>query len=132
VSEPVVLDSSALLALVNDEPGADGVASILPRAVIGSVNLAEVVGKLSETGFSRAEIDEIVAEVAPDVRPFTLEQAIAAGELRRSTRAIGLSLGDRACIALGVELKALVMTCDRVWAKIDQQAIEGARIEVVR
>ncbi len=115
----VVLDASALLALLNAEPGADTVAAALPEAVIGAVNYAEVVSKLAEAGLSEAELRETLDGLALDVRPFDRAQAHAAGLLRPATRARGLSLGDRACLALGRALQAPVLTTDSAWEGLD-------------
>ncbi|MGL5114070.1 MAG: type II toxin-antitoxin system VapC family toxin [Beijerinckiaceae bacterium] len=131
VTEPIVLDSSAILALLNDEPGAERVEAILDRAVVGVANLAEVAAKLSEKGLSRAEVEEALA-ILHDVRPMSREHAIVAGMLRLPTRSLGLSLGDRACLALAMELKACAMTCDGAWANLDPSAIGQASVEMLR
>ena len=86
MSKAVVLDSSALLCLLNGEAGADRVAEALPSAVIGAVNLAEVVTKLRERGLSGEEVEEALGGFNLDVRPFTAVQATAAGHLRQATR----------------------------------------------
>jgi PIN domain nuclease of toxin-antitoxin system len=113
-----VLDASAVLALLDAEPGADKVAEVLVDAIIGTVNLAEVHTKLMERGQSGrqalAEILSIVGEVAP----FTEEHAAITGSLRTSTMHLGLSLGDRACLALGIALGAEVYTAERLWAQL--------------
>ena len=70
--------------------------------------------------------------VIHDVRPMTEEQALTAGALRMPTRSIGLSLGDRACIALAMELGATAMTCDQAWTSIDPLIISGARVDLLR
>lgn len=128
VSEPFVLDSSALLCLLNRERGSQRVTEALEGAVISAVNFAEAVGKLRERGLSDAEVREVHASLPLDVRPFTEVQAFAAGALRPLTRALGLSLGDRACLALALELGGVALTADRDWAKLDI----GVEIEVVR
>jgi PIN domain nuclease of toxin-antitoxin system len=119
VSKPTVLDSSALLCLLGAEAGADEVASALPDAVIGAVNLAEVIAKLRERGLSAAEVHSVLDGLPLDVRPFTASQAHATGGLRPATRHLGLSLGDRACLALAMELGAAALTADRDWLKLD-------------
>jgi PIN domain nuclease of toxin-antitoxin system len=128
VSKAVVLDSSALLCLLNGETGAERVAEALPSAVIGAVNLAEVVTKLRERGLSAEEVEEALGGFNLEVRPFTAAQAYAAGYLRQATRSQGLSLGDRACLALAVELGAPALTADQAWGKMDA----GATVEVIR
>ena len=128
MSKAVVLDSSALLCLLNGEAGAERVAEALPSAVIGAVNLAEVVTKLRERGLSAEEVEEALGGFNLDVRPFTAVQAYATGHLRQATRSQGLSLGDRACLALAVELGAPALTADQAWGKVDA----GAAVEVIR
>lgn len=127
-SQGVVLDSSALLCVLNGEVGAARVASVLPSAVIGAVNLAEVVTKLREKGLTTEEADEVLGGLHLDVRSLTPVQATATGHLRPATRAQGLSLGDRACLALAAELGAVVLTTDRAWAEV----AVSVEIEVIR
>ena len=124
----VVLDSSALLCLLNDEPGAARVVVALPSAVVGAVNLAEVVTTLRERGLSAEEVDEVFSHLHLDVRPLTAAQATATGHLRPATRAQGLSIGDRACLALAAELGAVVLTTDHAWA----EAEVGVEVELIR
>ena len=128
MNKAVVLDSSALLCLLNGEDGAERVAEALPFAVIGAVNLAEVVTKLRERGLSVEEVEEVLGGLNLDVRPFTALQAYATGHLRQATRSQGLSLGDRACLALAVELGAPALTADQAWGKVEA----GAIVEVIR
>ena len=128
MSKAVVLDSSALLCLLNGETGAERVAEALPSAVIGAVNLAEVVTKLRERGLSAEEVEEALGGFNLDVRPLTAAQAYSTGHLRQATRSQGLSLGDRACLALAVELGAPALTADQAWSKVET----GASVEVIR
>jgi len=111
-SDRIVLDASALLCLLNDEPGADRVAAILTRSLIGAVNLAEVVSKLRERGLSAAEVGEALGGLHLDIRPLSTRQAMTIGDLRPATRSLGLSLGDRACLALAIDLHADIYTTD--------------------
>ena len=131
MTDTIVLDSSAILALLNDEPGASKVEAVLDRAIVGAANLAEVAAKLGEKGLGKEEV-EVVLAVIHDVRPMTQEQALAAGALRMPTRSMGLSMGDRACIALAMELGATAMTCDRAWNSLDPTIISGARVDMLR
>ena len=124
----VVLDSSALLCLLQAEPGAERVAETLATALVSAVNVAETVGKLREAGLSAAEVRDVLGSLPLDVRPFTDDRAHAAGALRLATRALGLSLGDRACLALALETNALALTTDRRWLKLDV----GVAIEALR
>ena len=124
----VVLDSSALLCVLNGETGAERVAKVLPSAVIGAVNLAEVVTKLRERGLSVEEVDDVLGGLNLDVRPLTAAQACATGHLRPGTRTLGLSLGDRACLALAAELGGTALTADQAWAGAEA----GVDVEVIR
>jgi PIN domain nuclease of toxin-antitoxin system len=124
----VVLDSSALLCVLNGEAGAERVGQALPSAVIGAVNLAEVVAKLRERGLSVEEVDEVLGGLHLDVCPLTAAQAYTTGHLRVVTRAQGLSLGDRACLALAAELGAIALTADQAWAGAEA----GVEVEVIR
>jgi PIN domain nuclease of toxin-antitoxin system len=115
----VVLDASALLALLKSEPGSERVAAIMERAVIGAVNLAEVTSKLVRDGVPVDVIREWIEALEVQTRPFDQELAYATGALLPATRSRGLSLGDRACLALGRQLEATVLTTDRAWAGLD-------------
>lgn len=115
----IVLDASALLCLLNDEAGADRVATILTRSVIGATNLAEVVSKLRERGLTLAEVQEVLGGLHLDVRPLSAAQAMTIGDLRPATRTLGLSLGDRACLALAIELGAELYTTDAALARAE-------------
>ena len=124
----IVLDASALLAVLRAEPGAERVEPRLEGARIGAVNLSEVVAKLIEDGVPEAEIRRAIGRLELDVHAFDAEHAYLAGFLRKSTRALGLSLGDRACLALAHSLDALALTADRSWSGLDL----GIAIEVIR
>ena len=115
----VVLDASALLMLLNGEPGMAAVVEVLPRAVIGAVNVSEAVAKLADGGMPGPDIQEAIEGLGLDIVPFDAELALATGLLRPLTRSAGLSLGDRACLALGMRLHVPVLTADRSWAGLD-------------
>lgn len=119
MSNKIVLDASALLCLLNDEPGAERVANVLTRSVIGAANLAEVVSKLRERGLSLDEVKEALGGLHLDVRPLTPGQAMIIGDLRPMTKSLGLSLGDRACLALALEMRTEVYTTDAALAVAD-------------
>jgi ribonuclease VapC len=114
---PVVLDASALLALLQNEPGAERVAELLSDGAVSAVNLSEVVAKLADHGMPATDIREALDGLPLDVHAFDREAAFAAGELRRITRAAGLSLGDRACLALAAHLGVTAVTADRAWTR---------------
>ena len=114
----VVLDASALLALLNGEPGAEVVDEHMDGAVISSVNLSEVVAKLGDGGMPTESVRSALAELKLQIHAFDTAQAFAAGELRVKTRHLGLSLGDRACLALARQLARPVLTADGAWKKL--------------
>jgi ribonuclease VapC len=116
-----VLDASALLAHLRDEPGADVAAeAIASGAVISTVNLAEVFSRVADRGGDPAKLAAELTQIglldgAIAVAPFTAADAIDAGRLRPLTRDAGLSLGDRACLALARRLDAPALTADADW-----------------
>lgn len=128
MSKAAVLDASALLCLLNGEPGSERVLEALPSAVIGAANLAEVVSKLRERGLSVQEVEDVLGGLPLDVRPLTASQAYAIGHLRPTTRNFGLSLGDRACLALAAELGMPALTADQAWVGLDS----GVEVELIR
>lgn len=111
----VVLDASAVLAVLNAETGAEVVTAVLGDAVVSAVNYAEVVSKLAERGVSLADIKEALTSINTRVIDFDLLLAERAGTLRMETRHLGLSLGDRACLALAERERVPALTCDRSW-----------------
>lgn len=113
-----VLDASALLSLMNGEAGSDIVSSQLPNAAMLSVNFGEVVAKLTDIEWTESEIRQALGALAIDVLPFDQELAYRSGLLRAQTKSIGLSFGDRACLALGERLGVPVLTSDRAWASL--------------
>lgn len=123
-----VLDASAILALLNDEPGSERVTNVLTEAVISSVNLSEVVARLADSGMSNTFVREVISTLGLDIIHFDTEMAYCAGILRPLTRQAGLSFGDRACLALGEALGLPILTTDRSWANL-QLAID---VQVIR
>jgi len=113
-----VLDASALMALIRGEPGADTVVSCLSRAIISTVNQAEVQTKLVSAGIDEALAWWHIAEARCPSVAFDEAQARIAGGLVSVTRPYGLSLGDRACLALAIQRKAAVYTADAAWKKL--------------
>jgi ribonuclease VapC len=128
-----VLDASALLASVFQEPGADRVEQeMLDTSFMSSVNLTEVITRMLDRGSSEAVIYGILANMNVAVVPFDEELACRAGLLRTTTRPAGLSLGDRACLALAERLDLPALTADRSWATLQLDARLGIQVEVVR
>ena len=115
----VVLDASAVLAVLRGEAGCDVVVQLLPDAVISAVNSAEVVSKLSERGAAPEKIDTVLSRLRLSVVAFDAPQARLTGLLHPQTKAAGLSLGDRACLALAIERGAPAVTTDRAWAEVN-------------
>ena len=125
----IVLDASALLAVLNREAGADKLTpQLLSAATSSTVNLDEVQGKLVDRGLTPRDAWEATLSPIREATAFTAEHAKAAGSLIAQTRTLGLSLGDRACLALGLALRAPVYTADRSWKNLKL----GVRIHVIR
>ena len=123
-----ILDASALLALLNAEDGSAFVQEYLLRSSISSVNLAEVVTRLSSHEMPEGEIRDALAVLGLEIIPFDEEQAFRAGLLSAYTRPLGLSLGDRACLALALTTHSIALTADREWEKLDI----GVEIRLIR
>ena len=114
-----VLDASALLALFNDEPGAQVVLDALAGScLLSAVNQTEVLTKLLDKGLSKAEAVSVMEAIDIDVVAFDESQSLDAAWLRLETRTVGLSLGDRACLALARSRKAVALTADRPWSQV--------------
>ncbi len=111
-----VLDSSAILAAFNGEPGAEKVT--FPASLVSSVNVAEVFSKLAEAGQLNKQFIEDFHELGLEIVDFNTEHATKAAELRPLTKNLGLSLGDRSCLALAMLSKATAVTADKAWKKI--------------
>jgi PIN domain nuclease of toxin-antitoxin system len=129
-----VLDASALLAYLRKEPGNESVEQMLvPRAVINAVNYAEVLARMSAAGEEPARLDRqlrdqgLIGELV-DVLPLDAADAVTIACLRAATRAQGLSLGDRACLATALRFGRSVLTADRAWATVDV----GVTVHVLR
>ncbi len=125
----VVLDASAILAIIFQERGAERLTDeLMDDAVISTVNLAEVQSKLIKKGFESEEAWETALLLVTAAEPFTSEQARIAGDLITKTEKYGLSLGDRSCLALAIALKAPVYTTEQIWRNLKV----GIPIHVIR
>ena len=124
----IVLDASALLAYLFGESGHEVVASKLDSCCISSVNMSEVLARFARDGHDPCRVAGRLAATAMEIVPFDLVQATTAAALVASTRHLGLSLGDRACLALAVVRELEVLTADRAWAQLELPI----RIRVVR
>ena len=124
------LDASAVIAVLLRERGGEIVQPLMSRASIATVNLSEVVSHFAKKTDDDAEIREMIGNLPFKKIPFDEELAYEAGLLIRSTRAAGLSLGDRACLALARRLGAKILTADRAWSRV--AAAVGVEIEFIR
>ena len=124
----VVLDASALLALIREEPGAGRVKEAFPSVAISTVNLSEVAAFMAQRGMPIAEVRSYLHDLPMRSVSFDDDFAFAAAALRPETRAAGLSLGDRACLALARQLNRPVLTADRAWAGLSA----GVEVRLIR
>ena len=122
-----VLDASAVLALLFREPGSDRVAAALPSSCISSVNLSEVAGRFIRDGAEVEEVAYRLRQLALDVVPFDEQAALRAAALLPVTSPLGLSLADRACLALARQRGLTALTTDRAWA-----SVPGVNVELIR
>jgi len=115
----IVLDASVILALVHREPGHEKLTlALLDGAICSAVNVAEVQAKLVSRGWASDEAWEDATSAIDEVVPFDALQAKTCGDLITATRPLGLSLGDRACLALGITHKVPICTTERSWKKL--------------
>jgi ribonuclease VapC len=124
----VLLDASALLAVINDEPGAEVVLPLLEVAAISAVNHAEVISKMIEDGVPIEDVRETMLKFVMPVIAFDAALGERTGSLRGETINQGLSLADRACLALAEREGLPVLTADRRWAELGI----GVEIRLVR
>ena len=114
----VVFDASALLTAAHNEPGTDLVFRHAQDSVVSTVNLAEAQAKLVRRGLPPEDAWQVALTFCHQIVPFDADQARLTGEIVPMTSPLGLSLGDRACLALAMLLKLPVYTGDRMWKKL--------------
>lgn len=124
----VVLDASALLAFLHDEPGGGRVSSVLEGACVSAVNWSEVLQKSLQCKVDIEGMQQEFIEVGVTFEPFTSQQAETAARLWSRTKNHGLSLADRACLALAMDRSLPVLTADRAWSALGL----GIEVQVVR
>ena len=124
----IVLDSSALLAMLFFEPGCERVAELVPQSCMSTVNLAEALGRLARDGRAVDEVLDQIDEMGIGLIAFDREMAREVATLLVPTSPLGLSRGDRACLALARLRRLPVVTADRAWAQLDLDVA----IEVIR
>jgi PIN domain nuclease of toxin-antitoxin system len=122
----VVLDASAVIAVLKDEPGAKVVTEVLAQSIISAVNWCEVVQKMHERSIDVARLSVILEGAGLKIAVFDAADAVVAAHLWQTGS--GLSLADRACLALGIKLGAPVLTADRYWTTVET----GAEVQVIR
>jgi ribonuclease VapC len=127
-----LLDASAVLAFLQGEPGAELVRVALEadNCWVGAANQAEIIAKSIDRGVDRPSLEAVLADLAYTVVAITPEDGAQAGWLRQQTRAMGLSMGDRLCLAQAQRLNAKVLTTDRPWLNV--AADLGLAIQCIR
>jgi PIN domain nuclease of toxin-antitoxin system len=114
-----VLDSSAILAVLNAENGAANVEPLLSRSIVSSINVAEVLTKLVERNISLKKALEDFLKLGLEIVEFDVNQAAKVAELRLVTKHLGLSLGDRSCLALAISENITAVTADKIWSSLN-------------
>lgn len=127
-----VLDASAILAFLQGEPGADVVLKALESdsCVVSAANQAEIISKSLDHGLTFSTLQVLLDELDYSVVELTAADGVAAGAMRAKTRHLGVSLGDRLCLAIGQRLGAKVLTADRPWLKVAK--FLGVSIQCIR
>jgi PIN domain nuclease of toxin-antitoxin system len=115
----VVIDASAVLAAINNEPGGDRGAQEARGARISALNYCEIIGWLAERGATEEDAHKVVMPFELLVEDFNRSRAMSAGLLAAKTKRRNISLGDRACLALAIELGLPALTGDRAWRDLD-------------
>ena len=125
----VILDSSALIALIKNEKGADIVEPLLGKVVMSTLNISEAAGILIDLGMTHEECKSSIEPYIDLIVPVDMEQSFEMAFLKKLTKHKGVSIGDRACIALGIKMALPIYTADKIWGNL---GLEGAEIILIR
>jgi PIN domain nuclease of toxin-antitoxin system len=128
MTDKIVFDASAILALLKMEQGHEIVAENLDRAIVSSVNFSEVLTVLARKGFGQEEVIRSLKETFLYIEEFDTEQAVIAASLDEATKEHGLSFGDRACLALAKSKGLSVLTVNKIWKELDL----GVEVQLIR
>jgi PIN domain nuclease of toxin-antitoxin system len=129
VNNKIVLDASAFLALAQEEKGTEVIKPLLKFTVMSTVNVAESLTVLQRSNIEPNDAMSLINDIISSIIPFDLDQAAEVAKLNQLVKHKGLSLGDRACIAIGISLQAPIYTADKVWAEL---SIDKADIKLIR
>ena len=129
MTKKIILDASALLTLLHEEPGHEQVEKALPHSIMSTVNVSEVIAVLTGIGISFEDAESMAFEFVTEIVSFDAKQACEAAFLRKETKPYGLSFGDRACLALARLQNAVALTADKTWGKLK---LEDTDIHVIR
>ncbi|MBI1954654.1 MAG: type II toxin-antitoxin system VapC family toxin [Proteobacteria bacterium] len=124
MNNKVVLDASALLALIQNERGADVVKPLLRLAMMSTINIAEVLTTLQRVNILPKEALPSLSDIIQTIVPFDIEQAQYVAELQPYVQHKGLSLGDRACLALGMKWQVPIYTADKIWGDLQLNKVD--------
>lgn len=129
MNKKVVFDASSLLILLQEESGAEKLKPLLDCAVMSAVNISEVLNVLGRNKLSIEESMPLINDMITEIIPFDIDQAELSAKLSSDDSIKGLSLGDRSCIALGMQMKLPIYTADQLWKKVK---LSSANIILVR
>lgn len=124
----IILDASAIIAMLKDEPGAEIVADALPYAIVSTVSISEVYAVMIRSGIPEQKTSTILSDLIGQIDSFDYDQALLAASLKIQHKELGLSFGDCACLALAKIHHLPVMTADKIWGKLKI----GIKINIIR
>lgn len=124
MNKNIVLDASAILALLQREKGSEILQPLLTTAIASTINITEVLSILTRNKINSDEAISLLSEMIPKILTFDMQHAKIASDLYLTTQNKGLSLGDRACIALGIDLSIPIYTADKIWAELNLPNVE--------